>query len=255
MPFDNSNSFSGLVERIPDHYRKRYDRWKQVFLSVSLGRELWSKYAMNQSFHLTIVVTKEQDKGAKVQDYKWDNGKLIAATIILGSQLNSGFPGQTYYPVLGSLAFTRYPWEERSDYVLAAAKIAHEFGHIDRTSQSDAEDYQAQNELLDDYVTQFKSNGYDPNDPVLKKLEGMIGGIPEEIHGQREYWAETYSLRFLDAKLSGWEQRQLLKVVRRTLLLPDSIAYAEPSQREWTELVPADCDSGSINCGQAKRSK
>src|SRR5262245_37991953 len=41
----------GLVERIPEHYVKRYNHWKTTFLSAPLGRELWSKYAANPSFH------------------------------------------------------------------------------------------------------------------------------------------------------------------------------------------------------------
>jgi hypothetical protein len=249
----NDNSKRGdLVEQVPDHYLKRYNRWKATFLSVALGRDLWAKYAENPDFHLTIIVSKNQDKGAKVQDYKWENGKLAAATMILGGQLNSGFPGQTYYPVLGSLAFTRYPWEDRSDFILAAAKIAHEFGHIDQTAHSDANDYQEQDELLDDYVTQFKSNGYDPNDPVLKRLAGMMGGIPEEIHGQREYWAETYAMRFLNDKLSSWEHRQLLKVIRKAMQSSESAIYSQPSQKEWSDLVPPECEANAPNCREDK---
>src|SRR5262249_29569838 len=121
--FDKNQDCPNLVERVPDHYLRRYNQWKATFLSVPIGQQLWQKYAASPTFHLTIAVTKIQEKGAKVEDYRWEEGKLVAATILLGSQLNYGYPGQQYYPVLGSLAFTRYPWEERSDFVLAAAKI------------------------------------------------------------------------------------------------------------------------------------
>jgi hypothetical protein len=181
-----------------------------------------------------------------VEDYEWDAGKLVGATITLGSEINSGYPGQQYYPVLGGFAFTRQPWEERPDYILAAAKIAHEFGHIDHIANSNGDDFQMQNELSEVYVTKLKSNGYDVNDPVLKELAGRIGGIPEEINGQREFWAETYSLHFLLEKLSDWERRQLLKSVRRSLETAGS--YATPSQSEWTRLTKSDCPTGIVQC-------
>jgi len=238
-----------LVEQIPDHYLGRYRQWKATFLSVPAGQQLWQKYAADLQFHLTIVVSKNQGKGAKVDDYRWESGKLIAATIVLGSQLNYGYPGQQYYPVLSSLAFTRYPWEERSDFILAGAKIAHEFGHIDHTANSDAGEYQLRDELLDVYASQFKSNGYDADDPVLKELAEKMGGAPDEVHGQREFWAETYSLRYLLDKLGGWERRQLVRLVRKSL--ENSAQYSGPSQCEWTSLTGSDRSPKKTDCLQS----
>jgi hypothetical protein len=250
---ENKIETPNLVEQVSGHYRGRYKLWKSTFLSEPSGRQLWLKYAASSEFHLTIIVSKDQGKGAKVKDYRWEAGKLVAATIMLGSQLNSGYPGQQYYPVLGSLAFTRYPWEERSDFVLAAAKIAHEFGHIDHTASSDAGDYQLRNELLDVYATKFKSNGYDPDDPALAELTTRLGGDPDEIHGQREYWAETYAMRYLLEKLGSWERHQLLRLVRKTLQSSD--IYSLPSQCEWTTLASPDHQSDSATCSQLTSAK
>jgi hypothetical protein len=250
---DKYQATPNLVEQVPDHYRRRYNQWKATFLSGPTGRQLWLKYAASPTFHLTIVVSKSQAKGAKVEEYRWEEGKLVAATIVLGSQLNYGYPGQQYYPVLGSLAFTRYPWEERSDFILAAAKIAHEFGHIDHTANSDAGDYQLRNELLDVYATRFKSNGYDADDPALKELVDQIGAIPDEIHGQREFWAETYSLRFLLDKLGSWERRQLLRLVKRSL--QSSSAYSSPSECEWIYLTSPDHPSDKTECTEPTPAK
>src|SRR5262249_24085373 len=150
----------------------------------------------------------------------------------------------------GSLAFTREPIEDTADSVLAAAKMAHEFGHIDHAATSNAHDYQLRDELLDIYSSQFKSNGYDINDPVLIELAGRLGGDPDEIHGQREFWAETYSLRYLLEKLGTGERRLLLRIVRKTLDSADAYSYSLPSRTRWENLTSADCVSTPNGCGQ-----
>jgi len=247
--FHKDETGPNLVEQVPEHYLGRYRQWKSAFLSAPTGQFLWRKYAADPRFHLTIVVSKDQGRGAKVEDYKWENGKLIAATVLLGSQLNYGYPGQQYYPVLGSLAFTRYPWEERSDFIVAAAKIAHEFGHIDNAANSNSSDYRLRDELLDVYASQFKSNGYDAEDPYLKELAEKMGGVPDQIHGQREFWAETYSLRYLLDKLGGWERRQLVRLVKKSL--DNSAQYSGPSLCEWMSLTASDLSSKKADCKQS----
>lgn len=136
-----------LREQIPKQYGERYKRWKATLLSVEIGRRLWLRYAANPAFRLTIIVSKSERKGARVSEYQWEVGRLAAATIILGHQLDYGYPGQVYYPVLGSIPFARAGWDESADDVLAAAKIAHEFGHIDQVANMDAVTYQLQNDL------------------------------------------------------------------------------------------------------------
>src|SRR4051794_34448044 len=101
---------ASLKELVPDQYLKSYNRWKEALLSVEVGRQLWKRYAADPSFHLTIIVSRDQGEGAKVTDYRWESGKLIAATITLGSKLSHGYPGQFCYPVLGSLALVKSEW-------------------------------------------------------------------------------------------------------------------------------------------------
>lgn len=230
----DSNACGNLTEQVPVPYRERYDRWKAAFLSVEVGRRLWLRYACDPDFRLTIAVSKDEGGGAEVvsDDYRWDGGKLVGATIVLGYQLDRDYPYQMYYPVLGSVAFTH----ELGKNLLAAAKIAHEFGHIDHTANSDGASYQSQNELGRVYTSHFASNGHNIDDPVLTDLAKRMGGTPLDICIQREYWAETYALRYLLEKLPPRERLQLLRKVRDSLASAPSLYYV-PSQAEWEDLT------------------
>lgn len=227
-----------LKELIPQQYGEKYNRWKTTFLSVDFGRRLWARYAVNPTFSLTIIVSKSMGKGAKVDDYKWVEGRLVAVTITLGHQLDQGYPCQVLYPVLGSLPFTDARWDDRADAVLAAAKIAHEFGHIEQAANSDATIYQTQNALSDDYTSRFLSNGYNTADPILIELAGRMGGTPVEIKIQREYWAETYAFRYLLCKLEADRGRGLLRWVQKSL--SEAPHYSLPAQIELRHLTSYD---------------
>jgi hypothetical protein len=228
------NACGNLTEKVPAHYRERYDGWKAAFLSVESGRRLWLSYACDPAFRLTIAVSKDEDRGAEVvsDDYRWDGGKLVAATIVLGYQLDQDYPSQFYYPVLGSLAFT--PGLGKN--LLAAAKIAHEFGHIDHTANSDGTSYQSQNALGRVYASHFDSNGHNADDPILTDLAKRMGGTPLDICIQREYWAETYALRYLLEKLPPRKRLRLLGKVRESLASAPSLYYV-PSEAEWEDLT------------------
>jgi len=84
--FKEIDAAGNLVEQIPGEYRERYEKWKTTFLSVGAGRRLWSKYAGDPGFRLTIVVSKSLGQNARVVtgDYRWYGGRLVAATIFLG---------------------------------------------------------------------------------------------------------------------------------------------------------------------------
>ena len=233
----------GLVEQIPEKYRGRYARWKRTFLSTDFGRELWRSYACNPDFRLTIAVSDSIDEGGRVkmEDYRWAEGRLVAATIVLGHRLDRGYPESVYYPVLSSLYYMRVGWDVvKPDDVLAAAKIAHEFGHVDRAAKSDPTRFQLQNALAKVYVSYFKSNGHNTDDPTLLEIAARMGGEPAILMGQREYWAETYALRFLLDKLQPGKRRTLLKFVRKALASSDSGLYYLPSQTEWKILASFD---------------
>jgi hypothetical protein len=166
--------------------------------------------------------------------YEWTDGKLVAATIILGHQLDRGYPSRERYPVLSSLGRFR-DYSEQSE-VLAAAKIAHEFGHINLAASADPATYQLQNELSSVYVSHFWSNRQSVDDPQLIELAIRMGGTPDVIGAQREYEAETWALRYLLEKLATDRRRKLLKLVQQSL--EDNPAlFSLPSRTEWDALT------------------
>ena len=135
--------------------------------------------------------------GAGTGRYKWnDKGELTAATIILGERINEGYPSAVYYPVMNALE----PFESRNligGNVLAATKIAHEFGHVMKISTTPHELYHLQLQLVPIYNKLFLSNGHNVNDPKLVELAQQMGGNPVEIWEDREYWGEANAMLFL----------------------------------------------------------
>jgi hypothetical protein len=232
---------TNFVEFVPHQYLERYNRWKQMFLSTPIGRRLWLRFAVNPSFHLTIVVAKSVGHGARIDSYEWNEERLAGATIYLGSELGNGYPSQPCYPVLVSLSRTTKSQTANciDGDVLAAAKIAHEFGHLSLTASADSMTHQLQNRLAHLYYMQFVSNGYNSADPVLVELARRSGGKPEELRERREYWAESYALRYLQEKLSAKCRRRLLSQLRK--LLDSTLTIdALRSRAEWTSLIIAD---------------
>jgi hypothetical protein len=226
-----------LVERIPDRYRERYNRWKTMLRSVESGRQLWTKYAENPAFRLTIVVSKSKKQGANVNNYQWENRKLVGITINLGSQLDYGIPGDVlYYPVLGSLGSVKEDWVNNGSDILAAAKFAHEFGHIEHADQTDGAVFQLQNDLSQIFTDRFLKNGHNAADPVLAELAGRMGGIPTQIKLERENWAETYALRYLMDKLETKKIPVLLKQVRQSIQSKFGL-YSPPLRASWSNLT------------------
>jgi hypothetical protein len=228
--FKEIDAAGNPVEQIPGEYRERYEKWKTTFLSVGAGRRLWSKYAGDPGFRLTIVVSKSLGQNARLRlgDYRWYGGRLVAATIVLGSQLDSGYPERDGYPILGSLAHIKCTRHDTCGDVLAAAKIAHEFGHVEFASSSDASSYRLQNDLALAYASRFVSNGR-KFDPVMTDLERMMGGTPEEIDAEREYMAETCALRYLLDKLTPDKRRDLLKLLRKSEAGAEILGIVSPA--------------------------
>ena len=176
----------------------------------------------------------------KINEYRWVEGRLTAATILLGHRLDKGHPDSTYYPVLGSLFYLTAGWDAgRPDEILAAAKIVHELGHVDQAAKADPSRFRLQNELSKVYASHFISNGYNVGDPALVAMAARIGGEPVILMGQREYWAETYALRYLLAKLRPGGRGALLKSVRKALASESSLYYL-PSRAEWQTLASFD---------------
>ena len=154
-------------------------------------------YAHHPRLVLTITVSDSNPEGASTGKYKWNQeGELVAATITLGNRADQGFPTSVYYPVMNALQ----PFEAArliGGRVLAATKIAHEFGHVMRIAGTPEPLYKLQIQLVPVYNKIFLSNGHDVNDPQLVELAKRMGGNPVEIWEDREYWGEANAMMFL----------------------------------------------------------
>ncbi len=119
---------SGLSKEHQDEYNRN----KAAFLATTAGAALWKKYEEDTSFTLTIAVGSSgtlrpsNDESAITGDPVFDGkGNLTGATIVLGSNIESGAPSDgNSYPILSSLG-------EAGKLARAVGKIAHEFGHVE----------------------------------------------------------------------------------------------------------------------------
>jgi hypothetical protein len=187
----------GIREQVPARYAARYQHWKQEFLATETGRQQWESYQNNPDFTLTLVITRDNPEGGNTGNYQWnDEGKLVAATINLGCRLDEGVPNPVYFPVMSSLLPSETS-HNISGETLAATKIAHEFGHVNRTARGDSVLYQLQIQLMPQYNQIFLSNGRDARDPRLIELARRMGATPVEIWEDREYWGETNAMLYL----------------------------------------------------------
>lgn len=197
----------GIKEEIPGKYRTRYEQWKKEFLSTEFGRQQWTDYTQKTEFTLTIEISANNSHGATTGKYKWsDSGELKGVTVTLGYQIDEGYPDPVYYPVMSSLSLRGQP-HAGGGSILAATKIAHEFGHVNRATSMDGRLYRLQNQLMPIYKSIFLSNGYNPADPRLVKLAGQMGGTSVEIWEDREYWGEANAMLYLSERISEKEMR------------------------------------------------
>ncbi len=154
-------------------------------------------YAHHPRLVLTITMSDSNPEGASTGKYKWNQeGELVAATITLGNRADQGFPTSVYYPVMNALQ----PFESArliGGKVLAATKIAHEFGHVMRIAGTPEPLYKLQIQMVPVYNKIFLSNGHNVNDPQLVEMAKKMGGNPVEIWEDREYWGEANAMMFL----------------------------------------------------------
>jgi len=218
---------NGIKEIIPDKYKENYLQWKSEFLAAETGRRQWESFEQNPNFTLTIIVSKDDRNGAGTSKYKWDeSGTLIAATITLGRRIDEGYPNPIYYPVMNSLAQCKLSYGV-SGNILAAAKFAHEFGHVNRMALTDGALYRLQSQLIPVYNRILLSNGRNTHDPRLLELAQQMGGTPVEIWEDREYWGEANAMLYLRDRITKEsEQRALFSRIMRTVELY-SKSYAE----------------------------
>lgn len=198
---------STVKEIIPPEYRRRYQKWKTEYLSTSAGRAQWEQYALSQSFNLTITVSKEKSHGALVSDFIWnEDGRLISATIMLGNKLDSGYPNPINYPITCSLSPDNIGPDVKGT-ILAAAKLSHEFGHLNQVMAMDGRLYQLQNRLMIEYNRLIGKVDFNTLDPQLLELVGEMGGTPVQIAQEREHWAEMGVIEYLQERLPQLTKR------------------------------------------------
>ena len=230
-----SSDEGGIKEVIPAKYAARYLAWKKDFLSTQAGRDQWNIYENNPAFTLTITVSRDNAEGAATGKYRWDSsGKLVAATITLGSRLDNGYPNPIYFPVMNSLISTE-SYVPISGNTLAATKLAHEFGHVIRTAQVDSNLYQLQGQLIPQYNTIFLANGRKAGDPKLEDLASQMGGTPVTIWEDREYWGETNAMLYLRERITSDDVRcSLFNRIRHSVDL-----YAKKYEKRFFDIAQA----------------
>jgi len=230
-----NDSLSGpnLKESIDPRYAKRYAEWKNEFLAAEIARAQWELYGKHPHLTLTITVSPGNKHGAGTGNYKWnDSGELIEATIFLGSRIDEGYPSSIYYPVMNALE----PYEQNqmiSRNVLAATKIAHEFGHVMKIADTPEELYKLQLKLVPIYNKIFLSNGHNVNDPRLVEMAEQMGGNPVEIWEDREYWGEANAMLYLRDRMAkeGFQCRLFNKIKRMVE------QYAKRYEDRFTEIA------------------
>jgi len=220
---------STVKELIPSEYKKRYQKWKTEYLSASVGREQWERFALNPHFELTITFSKQQAHGAKVE-FHWDDfGHLIAATILLGNKLDSGYPSAINYPITCSLSPGNLP-PEVNGKILAATKLSHEFGHLNQVMSMDGRIYQMQNTVMLQYMRIFNGNGFNVHDPVLVALAEQMGGTPVSISQNREHWAEAGAIEYLQQRLPKLNKRSKIPNAVKDAIEAYQSTYGDRSQ-------------------------
>ncbi|MGZ8846624.1 MAG: hypothetical protein ACXW3C_09195 [Pyrinomonadaceae bacterium] len=225
----------GIIEEVPEKYAARYLNWKREFLSTEAGRNQWALYQNNPHFTLRLTVSRDNAEGATTGNYEWNGaGQLVAATITLGMRLDAGYPNPIYFPVMNSLVPTESSYQI-SGLTLAATKMAHEFGHVNRTAKADPVLYQLQAQLIPQYNKIFLGNGRNANDPQLLELARQIGGTPVEIWEDREYWGEANAMVYLRDRFTEESLRcSLFTKIRQTVDL-----YARSYEGRFLEIAQA----------------
>jgi hypothetical protein len=236
---------AGIRELISPKDKARYGVWKDEFLSTETGRREWQAYAQDTRLRLTIATSTDNTNGASIGHYEWNrSGQLAAATITLGARLDEGYPEPVYYPVMNALKQGELP-DALGHSVLAAAKMAHEFGHLSRMISTDAEVYRLQTELVPSYNAIMMKNGWNPRDPRLQDLVQRMGGTPMEIWEDREYWGEANAMLYLrDRITNGALQCSLFSYILKNV---DTYA-AKTYRNRFTEI--AGSQAARSRCGR-----
>ena len=223
-PVLTDSESGGIREVIDNKYKKRYQEWKDEFLSTEIGRAQWELYSRHP--HLVVTITVARSFAPQL------NLLGVAATITLGTGINEGFPSAVYYPVMNALE----PYESSQllgGNVLAAAKIAHEFGHVMKMASTSEAAYRTQLKLVPVYNKIFLSNGHNVNDPQLVELAQQMGGNPVELWEDREYWGEANAMLYLRDRVAKESFHcKLFNKIKRSVE-----EYAKNYEERFTEIA------------------
>jgi hypothetical protein len=235
---------SGIREDISSRDKGRYQTWKDEFLSADIGLREWQAYARDPRLALTITTSTENRHGAGIGNYEWDNsGHLVAATITLGARLDEEYPEAVYYPVMNALKQEEFRYVIGSG-TLAATKIAHEFGHLNRMISTDASVYRFQAELVPSYNAIIRNNGRNASDPRLLDLARRMGGTPVELWEDREYWGEANAMLYLRDRITNRSVQCLLF----SYIIRNVDTYAKVYRTRFAQI--AEPQASQASCGK-----
>jgi hypothetical protein len=235
---------AGIREDIPARDKVRYQVWKDEFLSADTGLKEWQTYEHDPRLALTITTSGSNRHGAGIGDYQWDNaGHLVAATITLGTRIDEEYPEPVYYPVMNALKYGELRYAI-SGSTLAAAKLAHEFGHLNRMVATDAAVYRLQTELVPSYNAIIKNNGWNARDPRLLDMARRMGGTPVELWEDREYWGEANAMLFLRDRISNGSLRCSLF----SYIIRNVDTYAKVYRSRFEQIAESQSPPG--HCGR-----
>jgi hypothetical protein len=120
-----------------------------------------------------------------------------------------------------------------SDHILAAAKIAHEVGHVNQIVIADGALYRLQSQLTPLYAAILLSNGHNTRDPRLTALTRDMGSSPIEMLENREYCAEADAMRYLSDRITKESLRRSLF----TLIKQNAELYARRFEGRFNQIA------------------
>ena len=120
-----------------------------------------------------------------------------------------------------------------SGNVLAAAKLAHEFGHVTRMTGTPEAAYKLQLRLVPAYNKIFLSNGFNVEDPRLVEMAKLMGGNPVQLWEDREYWGEANAMLYLRDRVARESFHcKLFNKIKRSVE-----EYARNYEERFTEIA------------------
>jgi RHS repeat-associated protein len=147
---------------------EKYQKWKEAFLQTEEGKRLWEKY--NAKGFTLKIEWKDGINGASTDKYMFSGGKLVGATITLGSDIDNrdAAAGRSArdYPIQAALGAAVV-----DKTTMAVQVIAHEFGHVEDAAARPAlyQLKQQYSDLANQKVKELGNMSKAFDDPEVKK--------------------------------------------------------------------------------------